>query len=40
MTALSQTFAEEAKEQLMLLPRSSASEFLENLTDFTIYRKS
>ena len=39
MTALSQTYAEEAKEQLMPLPRSSAAEFLENLTDFTIYRK-
>jgi len=39
MTALSQTYAEQAKEQLMLLPRSNAEEFLENLTDFTIYRK-
>lgn len=39
MTALSQTYAEEAKEQLMLLPRSGASEFLQDLTDFTIYRK-
>jgi octaprenyl-diphosphate synthase len=39
MTALSQTYAEQAKEQLMLLRRSSAEEFLENLTDFTVYRK-
>jgi octaprenyl-diphosphate synthase len=39
MTALSQTYAEEAKRQLLLLPRSSASEFLGELTDFTIYRK-
>jgi len=39
MTALSQDYAEEAKRQLILLPRSMASEFLSELTDFTIYRK-
>lgn len=39
MTALSQTYAEEAKRQLMALPRSSAAEFLEDLADFTIQRK-
>ncbi len=39
MTALSQTYAEEAKRQLMVLPRSSATDFLEDLTDFTIQRK-
>lgn len=39
MTALSQTYAEEAKRQLMALPRSSATEFLEDLSDFTIQRE-
>lgn len=39
MTALSQTYAEEAKRQLMQLPMSSALEFLEDLTDFTVQRK-
>ncbi|MDA4125100.1 MAG: polyprenyl synthetase family protein [Thaumarchaeota archaeon] len=39
MTALSQTYVEEAKRQLMVLPRSSATDFLELLTDFTIQRK-
>jgi octaprenyl-diphosphate synthase len=39
MTALSQTYAEEAKRQLMQLPMSSASVFLEDLTDFTVLRK-
>jgi len=39
MTALSQTHAEEAKRQLMALPRSNAAVFLEDLTDFTILRK-
>jgi octaprenyl-diphosphate synthase len=39
MTALSQTYAEEAKRQLMALPRSSATTFLEDLADFTINRK-
>jgi len=38
MTALSQTYAEEAKRQLMLLPRSNATAFLEDLADFTIQR--
>jgi octaprenyl-diphosphate synthase len=39
MTALSQNYAEEAKRQLMALPRSSVTAFLEDLTDFTILRK-
>ena len=39
MTAMSQTHAEEAKRQLMLLPRSPATAFLEDLSDFTIQRK-
>jgi octaprenyl-diphosphate synthase len=40
MTTLSQTYAEEAKEQLMRLPRSSAAaDFMRDLTDFSIYRK-
>ena len=39
MTALSQNYAEEAKRQLMVLPRSSSTEFLEDLSDFTIQRK-
>lgn len=39
ITALSQTYAEEAKRQLMQLPMSSALEFLEDLTDFTVQRK-
>ncbi len=39
MTALSQTYAEEAKRQLMALPRSGATAFLEDLSDFTIQRK-
>ena len=39
MTALSQTYAEESKRQLMALPRSSATSFLEDLSDFTIQRK-
>jgi octaprenyl-diphosphate synthase len=39
MTALSQTYAEEAKRQLMQLPMSSVLEFLEDLTDFTVQRK-
>ena len=38
MTALSQTYAEEAKRQLMALRRSPATELLGDLTDFTIYR--
>jgi len=39
MTALSQTYAEEAKRQLMQLPMTSALEFLEDLTDFTVQRE-
>jgi octaprenyl-diphosphate synthase len=39
MTALSQTYAEEAKRQLMQLPISNASRFLEDLTDFTVQRE-
>lgn len=39
MTALSQTYAEEAKRQLLILPRSSATEFLEDIADFTVQRK-
>lgn len=39
MTALSQTYAEEAKRQLMILPRSAAVEFLEDLADFTVQRE-
>ena len=39
MTALAQMNAEEAKRQLLILPRSSATAFLEDLTDFTIQRK-
>jgi octaprenyl-diphosphate synthase len=38
MTAMEQTHAEEAKRQLMIFPRSSAIEFLEDLADFTIQR--
>jgi octaprenyl-diphosphate synthase len=39
MTALAQNYAEEAKEQLMALPRSEATELLKDLADFTIQRK-
>ncbi len=39
MTALSQTHAEEAKRQLMLLPRSPATLFLEELAEFSVQRK-
>ncbi len=39
ITALSQTYAEEAKRQLIVLPRSNATDILEDLTDFTIQRK-
>jgi octaprenyl-diphosphate synthase len=38
MTALSQDYAEEAKRQLMLIPRSGATLFLEDLTEFTVQR--
>lgn len=39
MTALSKQCAEEAKRQLLVLPRSTSSEFLADLTDFSISRK-
>ena len=40
MTTLSQTYAEEAKEQLMRLSRrNGATDFMTDLTDFSIYRK-
>ncbi len=39
MTALAQTHAEEAKRQLLVLPRSKATAFLEDLAEFTIQRK-
>ncbi len=38
MTALSQTYAEEAKRQLMALPRNGAVALLEDMADFTIQR--
>jgi octaprenyl-diphosphate synthase len=38
MAALSRTYAEEAKRQLMLIPKSSATLFLEDLTEYTIQR--
>jgi octaprenyl-diphosphate synthase len=40
MTALAGTYAEEAKRQLMLIPRSEASTLLEDLSDFTVQRKN
>jgi octaprenyl-diphosphate synthase len=39
MTALAQSYADEAKRQLMVLPRSEATNLLEDLTDFTVYRE-
>ncbi|MDV3292896.1 MAG: polyprenyl synthetase family protein [Nitrososphaerales archaeon] len=39
MAALSQMYAEEAKRQLLLLPRSAATEFLEDITDFAVQRE-
>jgi len=39
MTALAQTYAEEAKRQLIVFPRSEAAILLEDLADFTIQRK-
>jgi len=39
LTVMSQTYAEEAKRQLMALPRSSATALLEDLSDYTIQRK-
>ena len=40
MAALAQTYAEEAKRQLLLLPRSEASVLLRDLAEFTVQRKS
>jgi octaprenyl-diphosphate synthase len=40
MTALSRNYAEEAKQQLMLIPRNSATTLLEDLTEFTVQRES
>jgi octaprenyl-diphosphate synthase len=39
ITALSRTYAEEAKRQLMLIPKSAATYFLEDLTEFTVQRR-
>ena len=39
IAALSQTHAEEAKRQLMLLPRTPATLFLEELAEFSVQRK-
>ena len=39
ITALSQENAEEAKRQLLILRRNPATEFLDDLTEFTIQRK-
>jgi len=39
MTALAENYAEEAKRQLMVFPRSEAAILLEDLADFTIQRK-
>jgi octaprenyl-diphosphate synthase len=39
MAALSRTYAEEAKRQLMVIPKSGAVEFLEGLTEFTVERR-
>jgi octaprenyl-diphosphate synthase len=39
IAALSQTHAEEAKRQLMQLPRSPATVFLEELAEFSVQRK-
>lgn len=39
MTALAQTYAEEAKRQLLVLRRSPATLFLEELAEFTVQRK-
>jgi octaprenyl-diphosphate synthase len=38
MTALSQTYAEEAKRQLLILRRSSATAFLEDIMDYAVQR--
>ena len=39
IAALSQNHAEEARRQLMLLPRSPATVFLEELAEFSVQRK-
>lgn len=39
MTALAQTYAEEAKRQLLALQRNGATELLKDLADFTVERK-
>jgi octaprenyl-diphosphate synthase len=39
MTAQAESYAEEAKRQLMHLPRNEATVLLEDLSDFTIRRK-
>jgi len=39
MTALAQNYAQEAKRQLMVLHRNSATVLLQDLTDFTLQRK-
>jgi hypothetical protein len=39
MTAQAESFAEEAKRQLMQLPRNEATILLGDLSDFTILRK-
>ena len=39
LTALAQTYAEEAKRALMVLPRSEATELLGDLSDFTVQRE-
>jgi len=39
MTALSQTYAEEAKRQLLMLRRSNATEFLEDIMDYAVQRE-
>ena len=39
MTALSSTYAEEAKRQLMLISRSGATALLEDLAEFTVQRE-
>jgi octaprenyl-diphosphate synthase len=40
MTALAQNYSEEAKRQLLILPRSDATALLEDLADFAVQRKS
>jgi octaprenyl-diphosphate synthase len=40
MAALAQTYAEEAKRQLLALPRSDATNLLEDLAEYSVQRKS